>query len=101
MFRFLVFCAPSLGHMITIKLRDAMEAYRRRTGERMTYMKLGELTGISNSTLRKIGGSLAHHTTLANIETLCRALEVMPGDLLELIDDPPKAKQVTKKKRRR
>ena len=77
-----------------------MEAHRRRTGERMTYKKLGELTGISNSTLRKIGGGLAHHTTLANIETLCRALDVPPGDMLELIDDPPKRKRATTKKRR-
>ena len=86
--------------MITIKLRDAMEAHRRRTGERMTYKKLAELTGISDSTLRKIGGSLTHHTTLANIETLCRALEVTPGDMLELIDDPPKRQREPKRKRR-
>ena len=86
--------------MLTIKLRDAMEAHRRRTGERMTYKKLAELSGISDSTLRKIGGSLTHHTTLANIEKLCRALDVTPGDLLELIDDPPKPKpkRVAKKK---
>jgi DNA-binding Xre family transcriptional regulator len=93
MFRFLVFCDPELGHMLTIKLRDAMEAYRRRTGERMTYRKLAALTGISDSSLRKIGGSLTHHTTLANIEKLCRTLDVTPGDLLELIDDPPKPKK--------
>ena len=86
--------------MLTIKLRDAMEAHRRRTGERMTYAKLAKLTGISDSTLRKIGGSLTHHTTLANIEKLCRALDVLPGDLLELIDDPPKAKRIKTRKRR-
>ncbi len=78
--------------MLTIKLRDAMEAYRRRTGERMTYGKLTKVTGIAESTLKKIGASLTHHTTLANIEKLCRALDVTPGDMLELIDDPPKAK---------
>ena len=96
----MVFCAPSLARMITIKLRDAMEAHRRRTGERMTYKKLAELTGISDSTLRKVGGSLTHHTTLANIEKLCRALGVTPGDMLELIDDPQKSKRPKKKTRK-
>ena len=86
--------------MLTIKLRDAMEAYRRRTGERMTYGKLAKVTGIAESTLKKIGSSLTHHTTLANIEKLCRALDVTPGDLLEVIDDPPKPKRTTKKKKR-
>ncbi len=86
--------------MLTIKLRDATEAYRRRTGQRMTYGKLAEATGIAESTLKKIGSSLTHHTTLANIEKLCRALDVTPGDLLELIDEPPKTKQQPKKKSR-
>ena len=87
--------------VLTIKLRDAMEAYRRRTGERMTYGKLAKVTGIAESTLKKIGSSLTHHTTLANIETLCRALEVTPGDMLELIDNPPKAERAKKKTRKR
>lgn len=88
-------------HMITIKLRDAMEAYRRRTGERITYARLAVITGISESTLRKIGASLSHHTTLTNIEKLCRALGVTPGDLLELLDDPPKPEVKLKPKRTR
>ena len=84
--------------MLTIKLKDAMEAHRRRTRERMTYGKLAAATGIAESTLKKIGSSLTHHTTLANIEKLCRALNVTPGDLLELIDDRPKPKRRAKKK---
>ena len=84
--------------MLTIKLKEAMEAYRRRTGERMTYAKLSKATGIAVSTLKKIGSRLDHHTTMGNLEKLCRALTVSPGDLLELIDDPPKAKPKRKKK---
>ena len=84
--------------MLTIKLKDAMEAYRRRTGERMKYRRLWEITGISESTLKKIGSSLTKHTTLSNVEKLCRALGVTPGDMLELIDDPPKSKPKRKSK---
>ena len=85
--------------MIVVKLRDAMEAYRRRTGQRMTYVRLAERTGIAHSTMRTIGSDLTYHPTLANIERICKALDVSPGDLLEIIDDPPKP--TTKKKRKR
>jgi DNA-binding Xre family transcriptional regulator len=86
--------------MLVVKLKDAMEAYRRRTGQRMTYAELAERTGISHATLRTIGSVLAYHPTLANIERICKALDVTPGDLLEIIVDPPKPKRRAKKKRR-
>ncbi len=86
--------------MITVKLRGAMEDYWARSGERLTYAKLAGLTGISESTLRKVGSSLSYHPTLANIEKLCRALGAGPGDLLELIDDPPKRKRARRSKKK-
>jgi DNA-binding Xre family transcriptional regulator len=79
--------------MIVVKLREAMEASRRRTGERVTYAKLAALTGISQETLRSIGSRLDYRPSLGNVEKLCRALDVTPGVLLELIDDPPKPKR--------
>ncbi len=82
--------------MIVVKLREALEEYRRRTGERMTYEKLAELTGIAHSTLRSIGSRLGYTPTLGNVEILCRTLDVPLHDMLEMIDDPPKAKKKTK-----
>jgi DNA-binding Xre family transcriptional regulator len=79
--------------MIVVKLREAMEAYRRRTGERMTYAKLSALTGISQETLRSIGSRLNYRPTLGNVEKLCRALDVPLHDMLDMIDDPPKPKR--------
>ncbi len=84
--------------MIAIKLREAMESYKRRTGERMTYEILAERTGIGHGTLRTIGSRDDYNATLATVETICRALGATPGDLLEMIDDPPKRK--AKRKRR-
>ncbi len=83
--------------MIVVKLREAMEAYRRRTGKRITYEQLAESTGIARGTLQQIGSRLDYHPTLANVEKLCRALDVPPGDLLEIIDDPPKPKRKAKR----
>lgn len=84
--------------MIAVKLREAMERYKRRTGRRMTYKLLAEQTGIAHNTLRIIGSRDDYNATLELIEKICRALTVTPGDLLELIDDPPKAKSKTKRK---
>lgn len=84
--------------MIAIKLREAMEAYKRRTGERMTYDILAQKTGIGHGTLRTIGSRDDYNATLELIEKLCLALDATPGDLLELIKAPPKAKRKTKKK---
>ncbi len=87
--------------MLIVKLRDAMEEYRRRTGERMTYPKLSEQTGIAVSTLSKIGSEMGKHTTLANVEKICTVLGVSTGELLVIIPDPPKPKRKRSAKKRR
>ncbi len=79
--------------MVAIKLREAMEAYRRRTGERVTYKVLAERTGIAHGTLQIMGSQPGYNATLAILEKICRTLDVSFGDLLELIDDPAKAKR--------
>jgi DNA-binding Xre family transcriptional regulator len=75
-----------------------MQAYRRRTGSRITYEELAARTGIAHATLRSIGSRLGYTPTFANVERLCRALDVPLHEMLEMIDDPPKAE--TKKKAR-
>lgn len=86
--------------MVAIKLREAMEAYRRRTGQRVTYKVLAERTGIAHGTLQIMGSQPGYNATLAILEKICRALDVTFGDLLELIDDPPNAKRAKKKTRK-
>ena len=78
-----------------------MQAYKRRTGERMTYLILAERTGIGQATLESIGGKLGYNTTVATLEKICRTLGVDFGDLLELIPDPPKPKRKRSAKKRR
>jgi DNA-binding Xre family transcriptional regulator len=67
-----------------VKLREVMEEYRRRTGERMTYEKLAERTGLSKATLESLATRDTYNTRLSTIEKLCRTLGCQPGDLLEL-----------------
>ncbi len=85
--------------MIRVRLREAMEAYRLRTGQRVTYAKLAEMSGVAEGTLNSIGSRLAYNVTLATVEKICRALEISFHDLLEMIDDPPKPKRPKNRKR--
>jgi DNA-binding Xre family transcriptional regulator len=85
--------------MIAIKLREAMQRYKRQTGRKMTYRILAELSGVAEPTLHSIGSREHYNATLATIEKVCWALDVAPGDLLELIDDRPKPKRAAGRKR--
>lgn len=87
--------------MVVVKLRHAMEVHRLRTGERMTYDKLSELTGISVGTLQSIGSRPNYHPTLAKIDKLCLALNVEVQDLLEVRPDLPKPKRSRKKAKKK
>lgn len=73
--------------MIVVKIKEAMERFRYRTGERLTYAKLAERTGLSRGTIVAIASRPDYNTTLAAVEKLCEALECTPGDLLEIIPE--------------
>jgi putative transcriptional regulator len=77
--------------VIQIKLREMMKDYRRRTGERMTYDRLAERTGLSQATLASLASRDAYDTRLSTIEKLCRALGCTPGELLDLGTDEANA----------
>ncbi|WP_186046464.1 helix-turn-helix domain-containing protein [Burkholderia gladioli] len=72
--------------MLRIRLREAMEAYRKRTGVRFTYQTLAEASGLSVSTLQSLAARPTYNTRLSTIERLCIALGCQPGDLLELTE---------------
>jgi DNA-binding Xre family transcriptional regulator len=71
---------------LVVKLREAMVAYRRRTGVRLTYASLSRLTGVSKATLQSLGTRRGYNTRLSTVARLCQVLECAPGDLLELTE---------------
>jgi DNA-binding Xre family transcriptional regulator len=75
-------------NFMRVKLREVMNEFRRRTGERMTYEKLAERTGLSKATLESLASRNTYNTRLSTIEKLCQALGCQPGDLLELDTQP-------------
>jgi DNA-binding Xre family transcriptional regulator len=73
--------------MIRIKLREAMDAYRQRTGKKLTYELLAEQTGIALTTLQSLAARPGYNTRLSTIEKICVALKCSPNDLLEMTED--------------
>jgi DNA-binding Xre family transcriptional regulator len=72
--------------MLHIRLREAMDAHRRRTGVRFTYKTLAEASGLSVSTVQSLAARRTYNTRLSTIERLCVALSCQPGELLELTE---------------
>lgn len=68
--------------MIEIRLREAMEAFRRRTGERLTYHDLAMRTGLARATLESMASRRGYNARLASIDKLCTALQCELSDLL-------------------
>lgn len=79
--------------MIRVKLRDAIESHRQRTGERITFERLAEMTGLSRQTVESLSSRQGYNTTLGTIDKLCHVLKCHPSDLLiyesEHSDGPP------------
>ncbi|MCA0848104.1 helix-turn-helix domain-containing protein [Salipiger thiooxidans] len=69
---------------IVIKLREALEAYEARTGERLTHDELARLAGLSRSTLDSIASRRDYNPSLRVIEQICVVLRCAPGDLLAM-----------------
>ena len=68
--------------VIEVKLRQAMELYRRRTGERMTYQLLSERTGLSRPTIESIATRRTYNASLSTIDKICTALGCTLSELL-------------------
>ena len=66
-----------------------MEWHRQRTGERITFERLAERTGLSRQTLESLSSRPGYNTTLGTIAKLCQALDCQPSDLLILDPDQP------------
>ena len=69
--------------VIEVKLRSAMAAYSEKSGERITYQQLADMTGLSKATLEAIGSRPDYNTTLSVLDQLCTHLDCTIIDLLE------------------
>ena len=86
--------------MIIIKLKEAMQAYRRRTARKLTYATLHEATGISIQALSSMANREDYNPTVGNIDKVCRELGVTPAELLEYVPTEPATLKQTALKRK-
>ena len=70
--------------MIVVHLREVMDAYRSRTGTRMTYQVLAERTGVSRATIQSLATRRGYNGSLSTIAKLCEALDCDLADMLAL-----------------
>jgi putative transcriptional regulator len=68
---------------ISIKLREVIDAHARKTGERLTYRQIAELTGLDEETIQSIAVRPNYNARISTIARLCAALKCTPAELLE------------------
>lgn len=68
---------------LSLRLRHAMEVFRKKTGQRITYKLLAQRTGLSQATIESLATRAEYNPTLATLGKLCEALDCTVGDLLE------------------
>jgi DNA-binding Xre family transcriptional regulator len=74
---------------IVIRLKEAIQVYKVRTGRRLTYQILSDQTGLSLHTIQSMATRRGHVTSIRNIERLCLFLGCAPGDLLAIESHGP------------
>ena len=80
--------------VISVKLREAIGNYERRTGKRLTYAELAKRAGLSRATVEALGSRTTYNTTLQTIDRLCAVLEC---DVTDLLEYRPSSRRTSKK----
>ena len=81
----------TIAAMIRIRLKQLLDDKAFKEGRRITLNEVGESTGIARATINRIANTPGYNTTIDNIDALCRYLKCTPGELLELVDEPPQS----------
>ena len=68
-------------------LKSALDEYEAKTGLKVSYEELSEITEISVDTLKSLASRRKYNVTFQTVATVCNALNVNPLDHLEWIDE--------------
>lgn len=64
--------------MLRFDLKHLLDDYQARSGIRLTYEELGNMTGISAETLKSIVNREDYNTTLATVSKIASSLSLCP-----------------------
>ncbi len=73
--------------ILHFSLKSALDEYEARTGLRLGYDELSDLTEVSVDTLKSIATRSKYNVTFQTVSVICNALNVNPLNHLEWIDD--------------
>ena len=73
--------------MIKSRLKELMAERERQTGDRVTYAKIHEATGIWPRGLSTLATNQQKHVGLNTISRLCEYFDCQVGDLLVYVPD--------------
>ena len=68
--------------MIVIRLKDAMDRYKTRTGISLTYADLAAMSGLSRSAVESIASRENYNPTLSTVGKLCEVLDCPIDEML-------------------
>ena len=77
--------------MIQCRLRELMAAKTRETRRKITYSVIKEETGLSKTTLVRLGNDKAELIGISTLDRLCAFFDCQPGDLLIYVPTPEPA----------
>jgi len=78
--------------MIQCRLRELMAAKTRLTRRKITYSLIKEETGLSKTTLVRLGNDRANLIGTSTLDRLCSFFDCQPGDLLIYVPTPQQAR---------
>ena len=74
--------------MIQCRLRELMAAKTRLTRRKITYSVIKEETGLSKTTLVRLGNDRADLIGTSTMDRLCAFFDCQPGDLFVYLPSP-------------
>ena len=75
--------------MLIVNLKQLIVKKAAQEGRRIYYKDISAATGITISTLSRIGIDPQYNVSRNHIEKLCQYFNVTPDELMTIIPDPP------------
>ncbi len=73
--------------MIKVNLKVLIAKREQDTGEKLTYGRLSEHTGLARNTIRRLAGRESARVDLTTLDKLCKYFECEVGDILYYVPD--------------
>jgi hypothetical protein len=81
---------PEKISMLKFDLKGVVQEYEAKTGLRLTYVDIAQITGVATDTIKSLASRDDYNTSLAVITQLCSALNISPLKFLSWHSEKPR-----------